>query len=39
MNDDWKDYISIILFLIVILGGLVILGSWDGGWSIAGHEI
>jgi len=39
VSDDWKDYISIILFLIVILGGLIILGSCDGGWSIAGHEI
>ena len=39
VNDDWKDYLSIILFLIVILGGLVILGSCDGGWSIAGYEV
>ena len=39
MNEDLKDYISIIVFLIVVLGGLVIIGSCDGGWSIAGYEV
>ena len=39
MNDDLKDYISILLFLIIILGGLVLLGSCDSGWSIAGYEV
>ena len=39
VNEDWKDYLSIILFLIVILGGLVILGSCDSGWSVAGYEV
>ena len=39
VNEDWKDYLSIILFLIVILGGLVILGSCNGGWSVAGLDI
>jgi hypothetical protein len=39
MNDDLKDYISILLFLIIILGGLVLLGSCDSGWFIAGYEV
>ena len=39
MNEDLKDYISIIVFLIVVLGGLVLIGSCDGGWSIAGYEV
>ncbi len=39
MSEDWKDYLSIIAFLVIVLGGLVLLGSCDGGWSIAGHEI
>jgi len=26
--EDWKDYISIILFLFIVLGGLVLLGTW-----------
>jgi len=39
VNEDLKDYISIIVFLIVVLGGLVLIGSCDGGWSIAGYEV
>ena len=39
MNDDLKDYISILLFLIIVLGGLVLLGSCDSGWSIVGYEV
>ena len=39
MNEDFKDYIQIILFLLFVLGGLVLLGSCDGGWSIAGYEV
>jgi len=39
MNEDLKDYISIIIFLIIVLGGLVLIGSCDGGWSIAGYEV
>jgi hypothetical protein len=27
MNEDWKDYVSIIAFLVIVLGGLVLLGS------------
>jgi hypothetical protein len=39
MNEDLKDYLSIIAFLIVVLGGLVLIGSCDGGWSVAGYEV
>jgi|TARA_R100000084_G_scaffold103339_1_gene59338 hypothetical protein len=39
MNEDLKDYIQIILFLLFVLGGLVLLGSCDGGWFIAGYEV
>ena len=39
MNEDFKDYIQIILFLLFVLGGLVLLGSCDGGWSVAGYEV
>jgi hypothetical protein len=39
MNDDFKDYISILIFLFIVLGGLVLLGSCDSGWSIAGYEV
>tara|TARA_A100001201_G_scaffold125_1_gene380 strand:- start:2042 stop:2161 length:120 start_codon:yes stop_codon:yes gene_type:complete len=39
MNEDFKDYIQIILFLFIVLGGLVLLGSCDGGWSVAGYEV
>ena len=39
MNDDLKDYISILLFLIIVLGGLVLLGSCDSGWSVVGYEV
>jgi len=39
MNEDLKDYIAIIAFLVIVLGGLVLLGSCDGGWSVAGYEV
>jgi hypothetical protein len=39
MNEDFKDYIQIVLFLLFVLGGLILLGSCDGGWSIAGYEV
>ena len=39
MNEDLKDYISILLFLIIVLGGLVLLGSCDSGWSVAGYKV
>ena len=39
MNEDLKDYISIVVFLILVLGGLILIGSCDGGWSVAGWEI
>jgi len=39
MNEDLKDYISIVVFLIIVLGGLVLIGSCDSGWSIAGYEV
>jgi len=39
MNDDLKDYISILIFLFIVLGGLVFLGSCDAGWSIAGYKV
>jgi hypothetical protein len=39
MNEDLKDYISIVVFLIIVLGGLVLIGSCDGGWSVAGYEV
>ena len=39
MNEDLKDYITIIAFLVIVLGGLVLFGSCDGGWSIAGYEV
>jgi len=39
VNEDLKDYISIIVFLIIVLGGLVFLGSCDSGWSVAGYEV
>ncbi len=39
MNDDLKDYLSIIAFLVIVLGGLVLIGSCDGGWSVAGYEV
>lgn len=39
MNEDLKDYISIIVFLIIVLGGLVLIGSCDSGWSVAGYEV
>ena len=39
MNEDLKDYIQIILFLLFVLGGLILLGSCDSGWSVAGYEV
>tara|TARA_X000001382_G_C3056142_1_gene142770 strand:+ start:176 stop:295 length:120 start_codon:yes stop_codon:yes gene_type:complete len=39
MNEDLKDYITIIAFLVIVLGGLVLFGSCDGGWSVAGYEV
>jgi len=39
MNEDWKDYAIILAFLIIVLGGLVLLGSCDAGWSVAGYEV
>ena len=39
MNEDLKDYISIVVFLILVLGGLILIGSCDGGWSVAGYEV
>jgi len=39
MNEDWKDYISIVVFLILVLGGLILIGSCDSGWSVAGYEV
>ena len=39
MNEDWKDYLSIIAFLVIVLGGLIILGSCDSGCSVAGYEV
>ena len=39
MNEDLKDYISIIVFLIIVLGGLVLIGSCNGGWSVAGIDV
>ncbi len=39
MNEDLKDYISIVVFLIIVLGGLVLIGSCDGSCSVAGYEV
>jgi len=39
MNEDFKDYIQIILFLLFVLGGLILLGGCGGGWSVAGYEV
>ncbi len=39
VSDDLKDYITIIVFLVIVLGGLVLLGSCDEGWSVAGYEV
>jgi len=39
MNEDLKDYLTIIAFLVIVLGGLVLLGSCDGGWSVVGYEV
>ena len=34
VNEDLKDYISIVVFLIIVLGGLILIGSCDSGWSV-----
>ena len=39
MNEDFTDYIKILVFLFLALGGLVFFGSCDAGWSIAGYEV
>ena len=39
MNEDYTDYIKIIIFLFLVLGSLLFLGSCDGGWSVAGYDI
>ena len=39
MSSEVKDIIKVLLFLIIVLGGLVLLGSCDGGWSVAGYEV
>ena len=39
MSEDLKDYLTIIVLLVVVLGGLFLLGSCDGGWSVAGYEV
>jgi hypothetical protein len=39
VSDDLKDYITIIAFLVIVLGGLVLLGSCDNGWSVVGYEV
>jgi len=39
VNEDLKDYISIVVFLIIVLGGLILIGSCDSGWSVAGYEV
>ena len=39
MNEYLKDYISIVVFLILVLGGLILIGSCDSGWSVAGYEV
>ena len=39
MNEDFADYIKILVFLFLVLGGLVFFGSCDAGWSIAGYEV
>ncbi len=39
MNEDLKDYLIIIAFLVFVLGGLVFFGSCDSGWSVVGYEV
>ncbi len=39
MSKDLKDIIKVIVFLVVVLGGLVLVGSCDSGWSVAGYEV
>jgi len=39
MNDELKDIIKVVIFMVVVLGGLVLLGSCDSGWSVAGYEV
>tara|TARA_R100000900_G_scaffold6474_1_gene6903 strand:+ start:407 stop:526 length:120 start_codon:yes stop_codon:yes gene_type:complete len=39
VNEDWKDYVSIIAFLFIVLGGLILIGSCDSSWLITGYEV
>ena len=39
MNEDWKDYLKILLFLFFILGGLILLGSCNGNWAVMGIDV
>ena len=39
MSSEVKDIIKVLLFLIIILGGLILLGSCDSSWPISGYEI
>jgi len=39
MSEDLKDIIKVVTFLVVILGGLVLVGSCNSGWSVVGYEI
>ena len=39
MNDELKDIIKVVIFMVVVLGGLVLLGSCDSGWSVVGYEV
>tara|TARA_R100000231_G_scaffold36357_2_gene32150 strand:- start:11297 stop:11413 length:117 start_codon:yes stop_codon:yes gene_type:complete len=38
MNEDFKDYIQIVLFLLFVFG-IMIFASCDSGWSVAGYEV
>jgi len=39
MSEDLKDIIKVVTFLVVILGGLVLVGSCNSGCSVVGYEI
>ncbi len=39
MNEDFTDYIKIIIFLFLVLGSLIFISGCDGGWSVAGYEL
>ena len=39
MNEDFTDYIKIVIFLFLVLGSLIFIGGCDGGWSVAGYEL